>query len=158
MRNAPKAIAQKRILISITGPVGQINPLHHVSRLADIDPRAWKDVMRLQFHDATRKSEKEPDDKILFDEAMALQVFEFLKKHQDDVDEAIVQCEAGVSRSAAVSKFIAQIYLLPFPEGYPHYNRQVFETLFKMYGKCAYGEGPIPASELPGIYHVNYTS
>lgn len=156
IRNAPKAVSQQRILISITGPVGERSPINNTSQLADLDPRAWKDVMRLQFHDATRKPEK--DDKILFDEAMALSILKFLKKNEDLVTEAIAQCEAGISRSAAVSKFIAQIYQLPFPEGYAHYNRHVFETLYKLYEKCAYGEGPIPVDELPGVYHKKFTA
>jgi len=62
----------------------------------------------------------------------------------------IVHCEGGISRSAAVSKFVAQIYNLEFPEGYSLYNRHVFSTLLRVHGTSLYGEGPLSPEELPG--------
>ena len=56
----------------------------------------------------------------------------------------------GISRSAAVSKFIAQIYNLEFPEGYSLYNRHVYSTLLRVHGSSLYGEGPLNPKELPG--------
>ncbi len=37
----------------------------------------------------------------------------------------VVHCRAGISRSAAVSKWIAETYQLPFDHDYQHYNKLV---------------------------------
>lgn len=151
--------ANKRILISLTGPTGMASTMGFMckSRLADLHEDAWKAVLRLQFHDVTISKNSLDNAYVLFDEQMALQIFRFLKEHEESVEQAIVHCEGGVSRSAAVSKFIAQIYSCDFPEGYQAYNRHVFQELYKAYGRCAYGEGEIKPTELPGAYYKMFT-
>lgn len=87
----------------------------------------------------------------LFDSYNAVSILKFLKEHQNDTHDVFVHCEAGISRSAAVAKFIAHIYNLPFNETYSVYNRHVFSTLMRVYGESFYGEGLIPAENLPGV-------
>lgn len=145
-----------RVIISITGPVGVPSPLGGTSSKAKLQEQAFKAILRLEFHDANPSKFAHDSKLVLFDEKMAFKIMRFLKEHEESVSQAIVHCEAGVSRSAAVSKFIAQIYSLEFPEGYSVYNRHVFEVLYRAYGRCAYGEGLIKPYELPGIYYQKF--
>ena len=68
-----------------------------------------------------------------FDESMALEIIEFVERVKDSVDEIVVHCEAGVSRSSAVAKFISDAY---FPDiqvkTYGVYNRYVHSLLEKV--------------------------
>lgn len=142
-----------RSLISITGPIGQSSPMGfgNVSKLANLELKAWKNILRLQFHDLAPSKYANDNGKILFDEKMSIQIFKFLKENEDQ-EEIVVHCEAGVSRSAAVSKFIARIYNLGFPEDYDYYNQHVFGVLLKTYGICLSGSGEINPSDLPSSY------
>lgn len=131
----------KRIVISMTTPN---MPGCSPAKLSDV----WVDVLRLEYHDIDHDSTGRM---VLFGEGHALEILKFLKKHEDsEVTEVIAHCEAGISRSAAVAKFVAYIYGLEFPESYSLYNKRVFSTLLSLHGKCLYGEGPIACSELPG--------
>ena len=121
---------------------------------------AWSKILRLEFHDADGTGRSidsriaEVVDKgnlVLFNEDHAVEIIKFLKAHQDDHTHAIVHCEGGISRSAAVSKYIASIYNLEFPEGYSLYNRHVFSTLLRVHGSSSYGEGPLQPQDLPGF-------
>jgi len=120
---------------------------------------AWSQILRLEFHDADG-SGRSIDHRItevvdknqlsLFTEHQAIEILKFLRSNQDNHTQVIVHCEGGISRSAAVSKFVAQIYNLEFPEGYSLYNRHVFSTLLRVHGTSLYGEGPLSPEELPG--------
>jgi predicted glycosyltransferase involved in capsule biosynthesis len=79
---------------------------------------------------------------------------EFLKKHELDTNDCVVHCEAGISRSAGVAKFISVIYSLAFPENYSVYNKHVFSTLMRAYGESFYGHGIMPLESLPGLQGV----
>jgi len=46
-----------------------------------------------------------------------------------EVEGVLVHCHAGISRSAAVAKWIAEKYELPYPERYMLYNKHVYRTL-----------------------------
>ena len=149
----------KRILVSIT------SPYIRGSKPAKLDKDSWTDVLRLEFHDIDpekldrdKRVKKERIKRVYFDDKMAIKVLEFLKKHQDGiVTEAVVHCEAGISRSAAVSKFIAQIYNLQFPQKYNLYNKHVFSTMLKVHGHCLYDSGPLTLEQLPGIFPKDLT-
>lgn len=143
------------VLISLNSPPA-VTPGSSHPRLIDA---AWSKILRLEFHDADG-SGRSIDSRIagvvdknqlsLFTEVQAVEILQFLRTHQDEHTHAIVHCEGGISRSAAVSKFIAQIYNLEFPEGYSLYNRHVYSTLLKVHGSSLYGEGPLKPEELPG--------
>lgn len=148
-------LSSKSVLISIYSPPA-VTPGSYAPKLIE---GAWSHILKVPFHDADgsgRSIDNRLTDIIakghlqLFSEDQAVQILKFLKEHQEDHTQAIVHCEAGISRSAGVSKFIAQIYNLEFPENYSIYNRYVYSTLMKAYNSSKYGEGPLQLDELPG--------
>ena len=142
-----------RVLISLTTPrdVNNTRSYSAYCKPAVLHEDTWKDILRLEFHDKDPEtiSPGEKGDYKLFTDDDAIKILKFLKLHQDDASDAIVHCEAGISRSAAVSKFISIVYSLPFPESYSIYNKHVFSTLTRVYNECLYGDGPIAYKDLP---------
>lgn len=123
-----------RILISISTP--PTNKSSKAEKLcpADLHMESWTDVLRLEFHDAEPSNTKKI--RIYFDEVQALRVIEFLNKHTNTlVTDIFVHCDAGISRSAAISKFAAQMYGLSFDDNYRLHNKFVFSTLLKASGQ-----------------------
>lgn len=105
-------------LISITSP--------ELGR-ADLHPR-WVDLLRIEFDDI----EEEADNLMLFDATMADAIIDFLDRLESRVERVIVHCYAGISRSAAVARFVAFRYDIPghkFDYDYVAYNEHVFRTL-----------------------------
>lgn len=141
------------ILISLNSPPA----VTRGSSTPKLIEAAWSKILRLEFHDADG-SGRSIDSRIaaivdsnqlsLFTEQQAIEILDFLKLHQDTHTNVIVHCEGGISRSAAVSKFIAQIYNLDFPEGYSLYNRHVYSTLLRVHGGST--NNFLRADELPG--------
>jgi predicted protein tyrosine phosphatase len=106
----------------------------------------WYKVLRLQFQDID-PSHCSPEwiaTHVPMTDDHANQIIDFLLEVEQHVDEIWTHCEAGISRSAAVSKFIASVYCTPFPDSYTLYNKHVFSTLRKVYGRRAYSSMPIP--------------
>ena len=106
-------------------------------------------VLRLGFHDADENkrhvhSGEHQLYKIincrLFDEDDAKKVLEFIGDKKDKVTTIYVHCDAGISRSAAIAKFIAGIYNLEFPDHYMLYNKLIYTTLTNTFNKMQYGE------------------
>lgn len=85
----------------------------------------WHSILRLEFHDIDKA--QEPYD--LFSGEQAMQIIRFVDDHASKVRGILVHCRAGISRSAAVAKWVAIRYGLPFPESYSLYNRHVFAVL-----------------------------
>ena len=86
----------------------------------------WRDVLRQEFHDIDQP--QEPYD--LFTPDQAREIAQFVQNaHTSGAKGILVHCRAGISRSAAVAKWIAGRYDLPFPEGYSLYNKLVFRVL-----------------------------
>lgn len=86
----------------------------------------WERVLRLEFDDIDTPEEPYQ----MFTEQQARDVIEFVQDcTQSGIDGILVHCHAGVSRSAAIAKWIAERYLLPFPSGYMLYNKHVFKVL-----------------------------
>jgi predicted protein tyrosine phosphatase len=86
------------------------------------------DVLFLEFHDLEMVLEGEPY--ISFSDEHAKKIKVFVQRAEvNGVEEIIVHCKAGVSRSAAVAKWIAKYYNLAFPEKYNFYNKYVFKIL-----------------------------
>jgi len=141
-------LGSQRVLISIKTPNTSSPKLH---------PESWEKVLSLEFHDADPSAKNLKSGKRLFSDDDAIKILKFLKKHEDDHvrTTAICHCEAGISRSAAVSKFIARIYLLPFQDSYSLYNKHVFSTLLQVYGRCCCGDGEIEPDYLPGYSPLN---
>lgn len=92
---------------------------------ANLDPK-WQAILRLEFDDIDW--EEEPYQ--LFSEQQAREIIAFAKEcAETGIDGILVHCHAGISRSAAVAKWIADRYRLPFPEKYMLYNKHVYATL-----------------------------
>jgi predicted protein tyrosine phosphatase len=108
-----------KAMISITGPASEA-PLKN----------GWTHLQRLEFHDADKV---EFEGCLLFDESVAKQVIHFVEGLPEEVEHLIVHCHAGVSRSGAVAKFIAEMKDLPFNHDYPSFNRLVYRTLSNTY-------------------------
>lgn len=95
----------------------------------------WADVLYLRFHDT--------DGRIMGLEQFTLehaqQVCQFAESHKD-LNELVVHCAMGRSRSAAVALFLAEKYHVPCFRGvtepvpatwlnWPYFNRQVHTQL-----------------------------
>jgi predicted protein tyrosine phosphatase len=88
----------------------------------------WGDVLRMEFHDIEKEVPDEPYD--LFSEGQAREIVQFVQNaHTSGATGILVHCRAGISRSAAVAKWIAEQHGLPFNEQYSLYNRHVFKLL-----------------------------
>lgn len=139
-----------RVLISLTTPP---NFKSHTKSIgcspANLHEDTWKDILRLEFHDADPHKDSDSNEYKVFSVVEAVSILKFLKLHEDSIEDVIVHCEAGISRSAGVSKFIAELYKLKFPQNYSVYNKHVFSTLMSTYVECLYNTGPLKLEELP---------
>ena len=94
------------------------------------------DWTRLEFHDI----DKPESGMVLFSENMARQIIDFVERIKDTKSLLIVHCNAGVSRSAAVARFVRDAYSVELPEkalGWPQdtffKNYHVYRTLMNIY-------------------------
>ena len=91
----------------------------------------WGAVLRQEFHDIDAIKPDEPY--VLFSEAQAQEIVRFVNTAEDKgLVGVLVHCKAGISRSAAVAKWIAGRYGLFFPENYGLYNKYVFKLLARI--------------------------
>ncbi len=90
----------------------------------------WHSVCRVHFHDVDPAIPcGEPHQ--LMNQADALKITQFVREIAPGVDGILVHCKAGISRSAAVAKWIAKQFDVPFNHKYDRYNKYVFEMLVK---------------------------
>lgn len=90
----------------------------------------WHSICRVNFHDVDPAIPcGEPHQ--LMNEEDALKITQFVRQVAPGVDGILVHCKSGVSRSAAVAKWIARQYDVPFNHRYDRYNKFVFEMLVK---------------------------
>lgn len=92
----------------------------------------WHNILRLEFDDIDVVGDFDaPKPYILFNDNHATRIIEFAKVVRDShkVEGILVHCQAGISRSAAVAKWIAEKYQLPFVESYALYNKHVYRVL-----------------------------
>jgi hypothetical protein len=109
---------------------------------AEVDSPHWLEVVKLEFNDIdpTHCSDEWVLQWTLFDDAMADKVIDALDKHADRTQVVVAHCEAGISRSAAVSKFAAAYMGVPFPDSYMLYNKHVFSTLMRRWRQRLYSK------------------
>ncbi len=90
------------VVISITDPK---------SRPARIKrPAGFRDVLRLQFHDAVPVTVFTlPPEIVLMNEDHAREIWQFVDKWQETIATIVVHCEQGMSRSPAVAAAISKI-------------------------------------------------
>ena len=90
----------------------------------------WHSICRVHFHDVDPAIPcGEPH--TLMNEADAMKIAQFVREVAPGVDGILVHCKAGVSRSAAVAKWIARQFDVPFNHKYDRYNKYVFDMLIK---------------------------
>ncbi|WP_283745874.1 hypothetical protein [Sideroxydans sp. CL21] len=124
------------IFMSRKDAENSVNPRWAVISISGLDParlrEGWQSVLRLEFDDIDPdpKALLADDPYILFGHDHAKQIIEFAHKcNESGVVGIVVHCHAGISRSAAVSKWIAERFGLDFPADYMLYNKHVYETL-----------------------------
>jgi predicted protein tyrosine phosphatase len=109
-------------LISISDPFHYPASLQH----------GWHSVLRLEFSDILHPSKP----LVLFSAEDALKIVAFV----DQADMAgcegvLVHCKAGVSRSAAIAKWIAFRYGLASEYSFAGHNAHIYSTLCEVSGK-----------------------
>lgn len=88
----------------------------------------WHSVCRVFFHDVDPAIPcSEPH--TLMNEADALRITQFIRQVAPEVDGILVHCKAGISRSAAVARWIAKQFDVPFNYQYDRYNKYVYDML-----------------------------
>lgn len=107
-------------LISISEP--------NAPGLAKIDEKAFRYSSFYHFHDVV--PERDYDEFVVhMDARHALSMVSFLAQIENEVEGILVNCRAGISRSAAVAKWICESRGLPFNQSYGQFNRHVFRLL-----------------------------
>lgn len=99
---------------------------------AEGDPQiqdGWHDVLRLSFHDITPDTLDVDGSYTLMADADAQKIVAFVKEVAPNVECIIVHCRAGISRSAAVAKWICSEYDVPFNGGYDRFNAYVYRLM-----------------------------
>lgn len=110
----------------------------------EADLKDWGAVLRLQFSDIDTDfyegSVIGGEKLTLFKKRQAEQIINFIKENRKFLRGIFVHCMAGISRSAAVAKFIAEMENLPFNHQYQLYNKYVYRTLTNTYWEKYYGD------------------
>jgi hypothetical protein len=101
----------------------------------EIDYARWKYCLRLRFNDVRTAEEG-----VVFSSKMAISVFEFANTLPKEVTFLVVHCFQGISRSAAVVKFLSK-FIFPecynslFDVDYLYYNKLVYNRLCNAWNK-----------------------
>lgn len=119
------------IVISIgdPAPLNQESKIDNAYFLPDLR-ETFLDVLRLEFHDI----QKPVHGYVAFNDLHAHLIEEFIR-HWHKVDkkvDLIVHCEAGISRSVAVSVFLADLLNLPL-EGHLEFANQYVLQIMEKY-------------------------
>jgi predicted protein tyrosine phosphatase len=86
----------------------------------------WHEVLRLFFHDIDTEQHTAPNGPyVLMSEIDARDIVEFVDRVAPTIDVLMIHCRAGISRSAAVAKWVARRYSLAFNNRYRLYNHHV---------------------------------
>ena len=88
----------------------------------------WYAVCRQQFHDVDPSVGCDVPH-VLMEAKHAMSIVEFVNRVSPEVEGILVHCKAGISRSAAIAKWIAEKYGLPFEHRYESYNKHVYRLL-----------------------------
>lgn len=107
-------------VISISEPNGFLG-------FADLKD-GWYEVLRTEFDDVDPATCSDPSNKFMTMH-QARMIAAFVDSVAPEVNLIMVHCKAGISRSAAVAKWIAERHGLPFDHRYESYNRHVYKLL-----------------------------
>lgn len=131
-------------IISITEPHNRPVNLHP----------EWNHILRLEFHDIDPGWESQcpqHESMVLMDEDHAREIVRFVNRLKLSVHTLVVHCRAGVGRSAAVAKWLAERYQLSFKHDYDLYNRHVYSTLLSFQDRP--GKDKILFLDFDGVLH-----
>jgi predicted protein tyrosine phosphatase len=110
----------------------RLTPNNHTAMISIISPhgqrnmRKWIFQLLMQFDDVTAPAKGVT----AFTKADANRLKSFIKGLPQSVDTIIVHCEAGISRSAAVAKWLNELYKTnDFPIMYMAYNKYIYNIL-----------------------------
>lgn len=92
--------------------------------------QGWHSVLRSQFSDVDMQHSERKREKAI-SEDQALEIVDFVHSVAPHVEGILVHCRGGVSRSAAVAKWIAKTFGLPFNHQYSLFNTHVYDQLIK---------------------------
>lgn len=116
--------AKLKLLVLGRGEIGTFSALLPYAVISITDPEKedadiyqssfLHSVLRLRFHDIAGKKNSElknfqPTDEIAMTQEQALNILNFVRDNFRDVELIVCQCEAGVSRSAAVAAALSKI-------------------------------------------------
>jgi predicted protein tyrosine phosphatase len=130
----PGAIAEKMTPCETDGIIS-INEINHTFQLSNL----WNYKLVMRFDDLdTEVDSVDNREPVLFNDSMANEIIDWLEANKNNIKTLVVNCNAGISRSAAVAKFVADIYKLDFNEKYSLYNKHVYSTLRKEWDRRLY--------------------
>jgi len=88
----------------------------------------WYAVHRAYFHDA---DPAKPFDgpKTLMNSTHADEIVAFVESVAPHIEIMFVNCQGGISRSAAVARWVAERFDLPFDRDYTLYNNHVYRLM-----------------------------
>jgi predicted protein tyrosine phosphatase len=92
--------------------------------------QGWYSVHRSKFRDVDMKHPKH-EREMLMTEDDATEIVDFVHSVAPHIEGLLVHCRGGVSRSAAVSKWIGEAFKLKFNHQYSMYNQHVYDQLVK---------------------------
>ena len=90
--------------------------------------QGWHSVLRSEFSDVDMQH-SEHEQEMLMTEEQALEIVDYVHAVAPHVEGILVHCRGGVSRSAAVAKWIAKTFGLPFNHQYSLFNTHVYDQL-----------------------------
>lgn len=103
-----------------------------VISITDLDDarikEGWYAIHRSKFCDVDMQH-AEHEREMLMTENDAAEIVDFVFSVAPHIEGLLVHCKGGVSRSAAVSKWIAEVFNLKFNHQYSLYNRHVYRQL-----------------------------
>jgi predicted protein tyrosine phosphatase len=89
---------------------------------------SWFAIQRVSFHDTVPGVQYDEKHELMA-EKHARKIVDFVRLVSPEIEGIVVNCKAGISRSAAVAKWIAATYDLPFNHSYGFFNKHVFSLL-----------------------------
>lgn len=102
---------------------------------ADLKKDTWGAILRLKFDDVDKDmTSQEARYYQFFEGEDAGKILKWLQDNEYNLETVVVHCAAGISRSAAVAKFIAELYKIKnFNHNYTLYNKHVYRVLRDLY-------------------------
>ncbi len=91
--------------------------------------QGWYAVHRAYFHDVDPSVNKTNEPHILMNSSHAEDIVHFVESVAPHVDVMFVNCQGGISRSAAVARWVAARFDLPFDPHYAQYNKHVYRLM-----------------------------